>query len=173
MKDLSYRNEVYVELNRNNEWQIRTDRGDILRTKISDDMMDWAEAQNSSEFRDLQKECFVKDIQSHVGLATMFIVYRPNSLWLRQYHDIVLGNIEKYKIWFLSTRSHTWITESDSAMITFNINNSLGDINNLEFRKTILYPYVDTLQKKFNPANLMAEKSAKMQDYENFVKQMC
>lgn len=149
---IKYKHQIELDLRRNGEWQINTDRGDVYKTLTYSNITQWWNVQCQNEFRVWQKDIVVAMTTDIFGSLTLFQVFKPGQGY-NQDHDVCLVNNSKFGIWVLSTLNDFWICQSQGGNIIFNRKDSLGSIEKSADRQ-LIYSIYDNLKKEFNPHNL-------------------
>lgn len=152
---IRFNQSITVERNRNEQWQITTDRGDrylmheMAQTSEKSIISDYVKLNHTTEFRLWQIDLFVKETTRR-GRGDDFI------LWLvykqgqghNQAHDIVIMYHKLLEMWILSTSECHWFEFAKLNDIIFMRKDAVqADVLKQEDRQQILYPILAELNR--------------------------
>jgi hypothetical protein len=150
-------NKIIELSSRNNQLQLKTDRGQTWETSLvkgtTTPWSDWWSKQHPSEFRRNQKDYFLEllaraFIEKHyTNTINLYVVYERGNGYNQQ-HDIALAHIPNANIWLLSTSDHTWIEESKLNNFKFDICTAMGSIET-KGTKDIVWDLYDAFRKAY------------------------
>jgi hypothetical protein len=129
--------------------KLESDRGSVYELSaikpgtVDAPITSWWDKQAQTDLRRDQLDCIIKEYWRQYNPLELFLVYKKGEGY-SQPHDIMLVRDPVKNVWILSTQNHTWF-EIASGEITFDVDDALGPISNLDSRLDI-YEVIDGLQ---------------------------
>jgi len=146
---IRYNNQIILEFRRNNQWQLKSDRGQVYDILLYDDLTTWWNTQAQTDIRTWQKDICVGETANAFGRLQLYNVYEKGRGY-GQNHDICLVGSEQHGLWVLSTNHDYWICFNSGGVVTFDRKDSLGSILNPNDRQ-LIYQINDQLRQEYNP----------------------